>query len=422
LTHSLIIGIAVEKGDEITAYTNSLSLTNFSTGRSIGIIVDETESSKVEGVAGFHAIKLSDIKKGTSIDPAVNTNPLLSKAVPRGQDFAPLPKTPEQAAERATTPAFAVDETPGLDTSNTAEDGHQAAGEHSGGHLDEGEGKGIDRGESEGDGTARTTPQGDRDRNIRRTTSTGSRSGQGHGLVLRRPKTAGADPEAAQRGARDSSRSASASASGRGSSSARTSRDTGRGGRPKTSPSVAGRGQRQRRQQLRSPGLTVVTTGWEFERREGGRGGGGGGGGGEPSPSPGAWSGPWSARQASPSSSPSPSSGGAGSRPVSASVTACVGMAASPEGAILLHRLSGFAARRLMVSSRQLGRPNSTKPHGAVRPHTTRGGSGSGPPTANRARPEPPGVFPWNVSPHSPRGKMIVHASRLPRAKHVGRA
>lgn len=128
---------------------------------------------------------------------------------------------------------------------------------------------------------------------------------------------------------------------------------------------------------------------------------------------------PWSPPYASPGVNETARPGGR--RPTTA--PAWRGMAASPEGTFLLHRLRGLETTQRLSARLPLSSPTSPTCQGALRPRTARSPGSSeraGDAPVCRVRPGPAGVnlFPWGVSPDSPRGRLIVHQSRLPYSKH----
>lgn len=315
--------------------------TKFLSGRSTGSPVDK---SKAEGLAGFRAVKLSKLKKATSVDAARNRNPLLPTAFSETPRFEPSAPTEERGQETVVesgspdVPAFAVDE------------------EDAGGAIGKGQEFGIKshfsmaHRENEQMPDDRTVSHGKQQRN-----------------AWQRPKTA--DAALPNRAAGTSANSTPGTSE---------------------SPASAWASEHRKRQRPRDAGLTVATTGLSFDRRDAG--------------------------PVSPFASPITSTSTSHGCRRSTTVPGCRGMAASPEGTFLLHRLRGLATTRRL--SAMLG-PTSPQPQDDARPRTNRSqrvSEGRGGARACRAHPDPAGIqlFPWGVSPQSPRGKLIVHQSRLP--------
>jgi hypothetical protein len=318
----------------------------FLSGRSA--VSTSGKSTANDGLAAFRAIKLSQLKKGTSVNVTRNKNPLLPKA-----DSASLP------AEKPSFEPPAPTEERGRETLLVAGSPDVLSivvGEDSGGAKDE-----------------------------RQETGSKSRGPRMHAEDAQTPEERAVSHGKQQRDALQRPKTADAAVHGRaaGSRASSSSRE-----RQKSGP--AGASEYQKGQRLRSAGLTVATTGLNFDRRD---------------------AGPFSPF-ASPFSSTSTSPGGRRST----TVPGCKGMAASPEGTFLLHRLRGLATTRRL--SARLA-PTPPRLQGGTRPHTSRSPRGSewgGGARVCRAHPDSAGVqlFPWGVSPQSPRGKLIVHQSRLP--------
>ena len=357
---------------------NSIAMTNFSTGRS-GPPIAEPAVGDVGGagpkkdISGFVPIKISQLKRATSVDDTKNTNPLL----PQGPNRAGIPVSPDKtfAAVKPKLPDNVPPPPPASES------------------------------ESPAGGTpvklqmvAEESPA--RSKDSVAVEASPAKDGPAWALfhTQQRPNTAGGE------------------AAGRRRSPGRTRPATARDDAMRQQRRVAGRGR------VTAAGLTVRVPGAP------------------PLPSAPvgggaafcAWVGPRTAH--------------------SHGDHIVVGMAASPTGqnggAVLMHRLT--SARRPSASPR-MARVTSASPRMAAvsvmspqppgsvsrRPATSRGGhittrgfhletsmaspKGGGDRPRPRTAPKqgsqserlaPPGVFPWGVSPSSPRGKIIQHQRR----------
>jgi hypothetical protein len=340
-----VSGIATAEGGQ-APLANVTAETTFLTGRSAGLPSGKGSTTD-EGLKAFRPVKLSEIKKGTSVDVTRNQNPMLPIApsvtgIPR---FEPLKPTVAGGQPRQMLPVAASYDTPTFVVD---------VDEDAGGAIDEGK-------ETRKQSHARThledVPETPSDRTVSR----------GHEQARRRqrPKTA----DELVHGRTASARNDRASAT------------------RQSSPSVWPNGP-SKEQRL---GLTA-TTGQHFDRRE---------------------ARPWSPPCASLNTSARASIGGR--RPSTAPTRR--GMAASPEGTYLMHRLRGLASATTQHHSARQAQISQTL-RGSMRPHASsspRAAGWGGDASVCRAHPGTAEVqLPWGVSPESPRGKLIVHRSRMP--------
>ena len=330
-------GVATAEGGEAPLATVAAE-TTFLTGRSSGV-PSGNSSTPDEGLKAFRPVKLSEIKKGTSVDVTRNLNPMLpiAPSVTRLARFEPLTPTEAGGQLRQTSPVADSYDTPtcGVD-------------EDVGGAIAEGQ-------ETRKQSHARTHSETTSDRKVSR----------GHEQARHRQRPQTTDELVYGRTASTCNDRASAT----------------RQSSPSVWPNGPGKEQRF--------GLTA-TTGQHFDRRE---------------------ARPWSPPCASLNMSARANSGDR--RPSTAPT--CRGMAASPEGTYLLHRLRGLATtRHATVRQSQISQTlqRSMRLHASPSP---RGAGRGGDASVCRAHPGSAEVqLPWGVSPESPRGRLIVYRSRLP--------